>query len=267
MRLRDTFTRTLHDQLRPVAAWTVGSMLLVAFYMALYPSFGGTDEIQRILDQMPPAFRALFAAEGLDLSSPEGYLNMELFSFVGPILLLAYTLSAGSGATAAEEERGTIDLLLSTPVTRRRVLLEKAAALGLLSAVIATGMWLGVGVGAVVGGVTVDLWRVGGALVAMLLMAVSFGAIALLLGALTGRRTVSMGVTAALALVAYVVNAMGSIVDWLEPWRPLSPFYAYVGLDPLTRGLQPQAVIALLALTLVATLGAVVAFDRRELRG
>jgi ABC-2 type transport system permease protein len=267
MRLRDTFTRTLHDQLRPVAIWSVGAMLLVAFYMALYPSIGAATEMQQMMDSLPPAFRALFAAEGLDLTSPEGYLNIELFSFVGPIMLLAYTLSAGSGATASEEERGTIDLLLSTPVTRRRVLLEKAVAMGLLAFVVMLAMWLGVALGGAIGGVTVDLVRVGGALIAMLLLSMAFGAIALLLGALTGRRTLSLAIASALALVGYVLNGMGTIVDWLEPWRPASPFYHYLAGDPLTRGLQPGSAAILAAITLVALAAAVVAFDRRELRG
>lgn len=267
MRLRDTFTRTLHDQLRPVVLWSIGAGLLVSFYMALYPSIGSMNEIQTMLDQMPPAFRALFAAEGLDLTTPEGYLNVELFSFVGPLLVLAYTVAAGSGATAAEEERGTIDLLLSTPVTRPRVVLEKAAALGLLTLVLGLGMWLGVAVGALVGGVSVDLLRVAGALLAMLLMGAGFGALAMLLGALTGRRTLSLAVTAGLIIAGYMVNALGTIVDWLEPFRPVSPFYHFQGSDPLAHGLQAGPTAVLLAIILAGVAGAVVAFDRRELRG
>jgi ABC-2 type transport system permease protein len=267
MRLRDTFTRTLHDQLRPVVLWSIGAALLVSFYMALYPSIGSMNEMQQMIEQMPPAFRALFAAEGLDLSTPEGYLNIELFSFVGPLLVLAYTVSAGSGATAAEEERGTIDLLLSTPVTRRRVVLEKAAALGTLTLVLGGGMWLGVALGAAVGGVSVDLVRVAGALLSMLLMGAGFGAIAMLLGALTGRRTVSLAITAVLIIAGYMVNALGTIVDWLEPLRPVSPFFHFQGSDPLTRGLQAGPSAVLLAIIAIGVAGAVLAFDRRELRG
>jgi ABC-2 type transport system permease protein len=266
MRLRDTFTRTLHDQVRPVGAWSIVGFLLAAMYMGLYPSIGAMDEIEAMLDQMPDAFRALFAAEGLDLSSPEGYLNVELFSFVGPLLVLAYTIGAGSGATAAEEERGTIDLLLSTPVTRARVVLDKAAASGLLTLGLAGAMWAGVAFGAFVGGVAIDLARVGGAIALLTLMSTVFGAIALLLGALTGRRMLSIGITAALVLIAYLVNALGTLIDWLEPWRPLSPFFHYTGSDPLTNGFQAGPALLLAALTAAGVAAAVLAFDRRELR-
>ena len=42
-----------------------------------------------------------------------------------PLLLLVAAIGAGARAIAGEEERGTLDLLLSTPVSRRRLALEK----------------------------------------------------------------------------------------------------------------------------------------------
>ena len=38
-----------------------------------------------------------------------------------PLLLLIAAIGAGAGAIAGEEERGTLDLLLSLPVSRRRL--------------------------------------------------------------------------------------------------------------------------------------------------
>lgn len=266
MPLRDTFSRTLHDQLRPVTIWGLAIFLLVAFYTALYPAIGAMDEIQHMLDQLPPAFKALFAAEALDLSSAEGYLKVELFSFTGPLMLLAYAVAAGSGATAAEEERGTIDLLLSMPVTRTQVVLQKTAAFLLLTVLLGVCMWLGVVLGAIVGPVSIDLGHIAGAIVSLVLLALSFGAIALFLGALTGRRSLAIAITALLILVTYMLNAMGTLIDWLEPFRPLSPFYLYLGGDPLTKGVQLAQAAMLLLIAVVASALAVVAFDRRDLR-
>lgn len=50
-----------------------------------------------------------------------------MFAFTVPALLLVFGIGMGARTIAREEERGTVDLLLSLPVTRRRVLLEKAA--------------------------------------------------------------------------------------------------------------------------------------------
>lgn len=53
-----------------------------------------------------------------------------LRAFVVPLVLLAYAIVEGTGAIVGEEERGTLDLLLSNPLTRRRVVVEKFAADG-----------------------------------------------------------------------------------------------------------------------------------------
>ena len=78
---------------------------------------------------MPEAFRSLFAASGADMSTPVGYIQIELLSFMGPVLVLLYAVGAGSSSVAGEEDRRTLDLLLTTPVTRSRVVVDKALAM------------------------------------------------------------------------------------------------------------------------------------------
>ena len=58
-----------------------------------------------------------------------GYLGTELFSLIVPLLLIIAAVATGARAIAGEEERGTLDLLMSLPVTRRRVTAEKLAAM------------------------------------------------------------------------------------------------------------------------------------------
>ena len=45
-----------------------------------------------------------------------------------PLLLMIAAIGAGAGAIAGEEERGTLELLLANPLSRRRLVLEKTAA-------------------------------------------------------------------------------------------------------------------------------------------
>ena len=61
----------------------------------------------------------------VDYTTPEGYLQSELFSFLAPILLIVYTIGAGARAIAGEEEAGSLDLLLSTCRSRRRRVLVR----------------------------------------------------------------------------------------------------------------------------------------------
>lgn len=263
--LRSVFGKVVHDQWRMVLGWAVFAGIWPAMYVALYPSIGALGEMQRMLDQFPPALREFFASASLNLGTPEGFLNMELFTFVAPLLILAYTVVVAGGATAGEEERGTMDLLLANPVARWRIVVEKSIAFVLGTIVIGVGMWIGAGIGAAVVNVKLDLWLVGQAIASAVLLGYALGGVALAIGALTGRRWLAAGTALMLTIAGFFLNGLGAIVDWLEPWRPVSPFYQYIANDPLSNGLDPQHALVLIGWAVIGGIVAVVAFERRDL--
>jgi ABC-2 type transport system permease protein len=69
-----------------------------------------------------------------------------VFSTLGLILFLVFAIGAGARAIAGEEEGRTLDLLLSTPIRRRQVLLGKwvAMAVSALGIVAALGLAIAV---------------------------------------------------------------------------------------------------------------------------
>jgi ABC-2 type transport system permease protein len=261
--LRDVLLKTLRDQRRSYPAWSVSVVLLAAMYISLWPSLRDSS-MADFLDQMPEAFRSLFAMAGADLSTPVGYIQVEFLSFMGPMLVILYAVLAGSAAVAGEEDRRTLDLLLATPVTRTRVVIDKAGAmvLGTLGLVVVLGASI------VVEGSLVDMAlpvdKVAAAMLHLGLLGLVFGALAMLVGAGTGRLGLSRGVPALVAVVAYAVNGLGGFVSWLEPWQRLSPFFQYAAHDPLRHGVSWVAA-AVAAATVVALVGgAVWSFERRD---
>ena len=263
--LRSVFGKVVHDQWRMVLGWAAFSAIWPAMYVALYPSIGALGELEKMLDQFPPALREFFASSSLNLSTPEGFLNMELFTFVAPLLILAYTVVVCGGATAGEEENGTMDLLLANPVPRWRIVVEKSAAFVGGTGVIGIGMWLGAAAGAAAVGIDLDLWLVGQAITSTVLLGLARGGLALALGAITGRRWLAAGVSLMVVVAGFFLNGLGALVDWLKPWRPISPLYQYISNDPLSNGLDPGNVLVLVAWAVVGGVVAVVAFERRDL--
>ena len=77
------------------------------------------------------------------------------------------------------------------------------------------------------------------------LLIVGFGALALAVGAITGRRAAALAIGAGVAVVSYVLDALGPVVeaDWMTA---LSPFSWYIAEDPLLQGFD-VAGLALLA--------------------
>ena len=257
--------KTLRDQRHGLFAWAASFALLVAMYVAMWPSIRDQPSMRTFLDQMPKALRAMFAATGADLSTPSGYVQVELLAFMGPMLLLIYAITSGSAGIAGEEDRGTADLLFTCPVSRTEIVLRKAAALCLgvvgLCAVIGVSL---IGEGAAAG-MDLPIGNVIAAMTHLALLGLVFGTLALAVGAASGHAVLSRAVPAVLAVLAYVLNGLGEVISWLHPVRKLSPFYQYIGHDPLHTGYSLAAlVVAALTVSLLTTV-AVLAVRRRDL--
>ena len=265
--LRNVFAKTLRDLRRAIAWWALGTIALSAFIVAVYPSVRDNPELNKMVEDYPDALKAFFGlGEDVDYTSAVGYLNSELFSFMLPLLLLVAAIGAGARATAGEEERGTLDLLLANPVSRGRLVLDKLAALVVEVLTLGFVSWLSLVIGCHAVSLHVSAAHLAAATAAAVLLAVSFGAVALLVGAATGRRGAAIGVAAAGAVAAYLLSSLAELVDFLKPLRGVSPFYHYVTQDALRAGLAVDHVLFLVALAVVATAAAVAAFARRDLR-
>jgi len=257
--------RTLRDLSRSLAWWSLGLIGLAAMMIGVYPSVRESPGLEDLAQNYPEALQELFSfGGGFDYASPAGYMGVELFSLMVPLLLIIAAVATGAGAIAGEEDRGTMELLLANPVSRRRIVTEKALAMAAETAVLGAVLWVALSLGVAIIGMEISVWRVGAAVVAAVLLALGFGAIALLTGAVVGRRGAAVGITAALAVAAYLVNSLAGIVDALEPLRPLTPFFHYEDPDPLRHGLAPAHLAVLLAIAVVAAGAAAIAFDRRD---
>jgi ABC-2 type transport system permease protein len=262
--LNSVLLKTVRDQRRSLLAWAISILLLVMMYGSFWPSIRDQPSMNDYLNNMPEALRSLFAMAGADMSTPTGYVQIELLSFLGPILVILYAVSAGNSAVAGEEDRHTMDLLLANPISRSRVVLDKfgAMTIGILLLTTVTGAAL------LLSGPLFGLWipagKAAAAMLHLALLGLVFGALALAIGAATGRTGASRGVPAVAAVLAYMVNGLGPMVSWLEPFQKFSPFYQYGGHDPLRNGVSvPGVTVAALtiaALVMVAVWG----FRRRD---
>ena len=264
--LRSVVIRTLRDQRRALIGWAVAMVALVGMYVAVYPSVKGNSTFAKLIDQMPQAYRALFTTgTGVDFTTPAGYLNTELLTFMGPLLLMVYAIGSGSSALAGEEERGTIELLLANPISRSRVALGKFAALVVGTTTLSAVLWLALVAEGSAAGMALPVGRSGAALLQLDLLGILFGTTALCVGALTGRLALSRAVPVLVAVTMYLVNGLGPMVRWMRPLRPTSPFFQYIGNDPLRNGLSVRGLIVLVASAGVVLALGLASYRRRDL--
>jgi ABC-2 type transport system permease protein len=264
--LRSVAAKTLRDARPAFVWWALGLTGYVALIVSVYPTVRDNPELNELVEAYPEALKAFISFGGqLDFTSAAGYLGSELFSFMIPILFLVAAIGHGAGSIAGEEERGTLELLLSTPLSRARIALEKLAAMCVELAALGVVLWLALWIGTLVFEMDVSAGHLAAATAAVVALAIAYGAVAFMLGAGTGRKGLAIGVAVALAVAAYLVNSLAALVDALEPAQKLSPFYHYAAGDPLHQGLDPWHTLVLLAVASAAAAVGVIAFGRRDL--
>lgn len=264
--LRSVATKTLYDMRRSLAWWSLGLAGIVALMVSVFPAVRDMPSLNRLIEQYPEAIKGFVSFGGqVDYTTGAGYLGSELFAIWVPLLLLIAAIGAGARATAGEEELGTLDLLLANPISRRRLVVEKLAALIAEVALLGFVLWCALVVGAALVTMHVSAAHLAAAVASAMLLAVGFGAIALLVGAFTGRRASAIGISTAAAVAAYLVNSLAPLVHALGTVRKASPFYHYAASDPLRHGLALSHLGVLIAIAVAAAMAAPLVFDRRDL--
>ncbi|MEZ5115118.1 MAG: ABC transporter permease subunit [Candidatus Nanopelagicales bacterium] len=260
--------RILLDELRlrrfSLTVWTLSVILTVAMVDLLYPSIGSNSGYDEVMQNMPEELQALFGA--VDMSTPMGYLSIELYSFFLPAILIAYAVGRGAACVAGEEEGHTLDLLLAQPVSRTSVYLQKALAMVVGVVILSAASMLTTVVLAGPSDMTsIPLDQLFAVTLHQALLALTFGVIALAVAVATGRRGPGIAVAAGYAFLSYLVEGLGKTIDWLGNLRPLSPWNWYSSEEPLLQGISPVDVGVFAAVVLVVAAVGLVVFDRRDL--
>ncbi len=258
--------KTLRDCRRAVLGWGLGLAALTLLQLAVYPSVRSQGaSIRDLINSYPATFKAMFGMNGVDFTSGPGYLSTETFSLLAPLMLIGLGIALGSGAIAGEEERGTLDLLMASPVSRIRVLTAKA--LGSLAALVATAalLFLTTLAGAAAFDMGVGAEMLAQATCALLLLACASGGVTLLAGAATGKRGAAIAAGAGFAVISYFLDSLAEITTAVRPWRVVSVFHQVPASGALHGDLGIAGPAATAAFAVACCLAAGYLFSRRDL--
>lgn len=262
----ETFRRVVVGRRKSLIGWSIAFLAMMAFIVLLYPAVRDQPSFSDLVEDYPEFVQQILGlGGGLDMTSPEGYLNSQLFANTLPILFLIYLLAFAVRETAGEERDKTMNLALAHPIKRERFILEKFAAM----TVTGLGLALVAVVGLLITGplVDMDLSIAGylGATLSVFLIALVFATLALAVGALTGKRSLAYGVTSALAVVFFLVWGLAPIVDGLAWTNAINPFFWGLAGTPVVSGLQVGNALLLLGAVAVLAAAAVAGFRRRDI--
>lgn len=269
---RTVWSKTLREYRIAILGWGSGLGLLLFAEFASAATLDPTSLSS--VGQLAKMIR-LFG-DPLAFTTPAGYVTFRDFGIFLPLLFSTWSLLAGAHLICGEEERGSLDVLLSTPRSRLRVLLEKIAALITALVLISLLIFAGGVAGEVRAHTAVD---VTGMLLAVLnlgILALLFSMLALFLSQVLGSRAAAAGWTGLFLALSYVLDGTGHIIEytmWVQWLQRLSPFLYYHASKPLlpfytpTHGFNPGACLLLLALSIVVAVASLPLFVRRDIGG
>ncbi len=204
--------------------------VVVAIYgvavAAIYPTVLETAELfEPYLDMVPPGILEAFEMGG-GITSPGAYFGSQFFQ-VWVIVAAMFAIGLGTRGAAAETAAGTIEVALSTPLSRTRYLLTTIATQVLGLAVLAV-----VAVASVVAlGPVIDVAFDVPAFLAVGLLSFAFGcaiaAVSTLVSVVTLDRGRSIGFGAIVLILMYLVTVVSGLEPSLEGLKYLSAFHYY----------------------------------------
>ena len=248
--------------LMAASAYLVLVQLMLGWFYTAIPS-----ETFEVFNQLPESMGALFALfGGGDISTPAGWFQIETFGMMAPIMIMIVTISIGSNAVAGEEAKRTMGLMLANPISRSRIIVEKTVTMVLYASVVGVMAFLGTWAGVLIGDMGIPLENIAAICILLTLLGIAGGALALAIGAGTGRKGAAIWGAVGAGVGLHLLNSLGEISDSLAGVQKLSPFYYYLGGDPLNNGLAWGDAAVLAAISAVLIMLALPLFQRRDVR-
>lgn len=257
--------RAIKDLRWTVLWYAVGVAIYSVAIMAVYPTMRTNAEaFQNIIKTYPEAFLKAFGVSP-NMFDMAPFISAEFLNVIWPLIVAIFVIMAGTAAVAQEIERGTIELWLSIPVSRVRLLSAKIASLGIGIFVIVLATVVSIEIGALLVGEDFGVSRLLTLFPVLMAFPVAVAGYSLLFSAFASERGKVAGLAAVVTLGFYLMWIFAALVDRLSWLRYLTIFTAYNPQHALERGtVNWLQVIALLAIGLAGAASSLVIFQRRD---
>ena len=263
------FRETLRRSVASTLYWGLAFATMAWFTVVLIP---GAEMLQTFADFMASMPKVVIRAMGIGeelefLATPEGFIAIGFFSKM-LIFFVAYPLVVGASISAGEEESGSLEVLLSLPLPRWRVILEKYAAYTVTMMVILVILYLGILLGVFLADVSLDLGLMRATVFNILPSMLFIMGFTTLVGAFVSQTRLVLGIVAAYIIASFLLDVvgdmgMGTIAENLSY---LSFFRYGDSVAVMQRGLEWSHVGAFILIGIALMLFSARIFAQRDIR-
>jgi len=268
--MRGLLDKALRETLVPTLGFATALLVFEALVTYVLPQ--AQQGIDEVFAQMPFVKRLLGALLGMKVEGGLTSQMVQAFLFVHPVVLTivwSYAIVVGTRMPVAEIDRGTIDVLLSWPVSRRTVFLTETLVAIAGGLVVLAGGFLGhrLCVGTMPAGMRPPGARVALVYFHFFTLYVAVGGLAVLCSSFGKRRARSVALVAALVVASFLLNFLAQF------WKPagevsfLSLLHYYRPAVTLSEGRLPLGDLAvLLGIGAVGWMAGGLVFTRRNIQ-
>lgn len=247
-----------------VALITLAMAIWAWIMPVIYATFGRQLEVLLQSGIIPQAFLKFFGADPFSLN---GAVALGVVHPIAIALQVVYPVGFAAAAIAGERQRGTLEILLSRPVSRRAVFLTLLLAIAAFGVLTTAGELVGTVVGAAAYGVAgqLDAGEMAFLGVNTVLLLAALAGVSLAASASFDRLTPAVGVGLVVVLLGYVLEILGTLWPDAEFLQPYSPFHYLRPLDILGGRGDPRDLLVLVAVLVVSVAFGLWRFPRRDL--
>lgn len=256
------FRHAFANSVKSLGMFSVALVAVMSIYFSVYQTFGDWTAMTAMLGQLPSVFLDAFGFN--DITSGAGWAQSTFFGLLGMFVLMAFAITRGSALIAGDEESGMLELTLARSVSRGQVYAVRGLVLVLQLAILTAVAGISLDVWNSVGSMGIDATNYAPQLLAFFGTGLVCGVGAYAIGAITGVRGAANGAGAAIAVGAFLFNAVGSMGtdwEWMHWFSPVSWAFAN---RPLANGWDVPGLLALAALALVVGGTGWAVFRRRD---
>jgi beta-exotoxin I transport system permease protein len=261
------FANTLRRNWRAMLYWGIGLGIYALYATMILPSMDALKQYLSVVESMPSALLQAFGltSDMTFMATPEGFLSFGFFGYA-MIMLAVYAVIAGLNVTANEEDQGIMDILLSLPLPRQRIILEKFAAYTVLIIGITALILIFLVAGTLISPLDFDQGHIVVSAINMIPSTLMVLAFTICATSFIRSKSRATAVAAGFVTVSYLLNVIGnaagdSIAGVLNR---LSFFFYYDNNGVMQHGLAILNVIGLLVAALALIAAGVWAFQRRD---
>jgi ABC-2 type transport system permease protein len=263
------FMETLRRSWKQMAYWGMGMAVLAFYPFLMMPSTPeGFEQYVEIGKSLPEGVLEMFGMSDIaSIGTPEGFIGYSFFGYI-LLVLAVYSVIAGLNVSAVDEDNNSMDMLLSLPLPRWHIITEKVLAYSVMAVGIALFAFIGFLFGAQIASDKVNLsWErylIG--TLSIVPGTIFMLAVTAFIGTLVRRRSNAAVLAGGFIFASYVLNVVGGIsnTSFAETMKGFS-FFAYLNTSTaLTDGVAIASALALIGVSALLTVGAVMFFERRD---